>query len=124
MRIFLAGATGAIGGPLLRMLIAEGHQVTGMTRSPAKADALRAAGAQPAVADALDSAAVEKAVSDAKPEAVIHQLTAIPQRLDPRKIVRDFALTDRLRTDGTRILIDAARAAGAQRILAQSIAFA
>jgi nucleoside-diphosphate-sugar epimerase len=124
MRVFLAGATGTIGRPLVRMLIADGHHVTGMTRSPAKADALRAAGAEPVVADALDASAVARAVADAKPGAVIHQLTAIPERLDPRKIVRDFALTDRLRTDGTRILIDAAQAAGAERILAQSIAFA
>ncbi|HXN36924.1 MAG TPA: NAD(P)-dependent oxidoreductase [Solirubrobacteraceae bacterium] len=124
MRVFLAGATGAIGGPLVRVLVAEGHQVTGMTRSAAKADALRAAGAEPAVADALDAAAVGKVISEANPDAVIHQLTAIPERLDPRKIVRDFALTDRLRTDGTRILVEAARAAGAKRILAQSIAFA
>jgi len=123
MRVFLAGATGAIGRPLVRMLLAEGHYVTGMTRSPAKAEDLRAAGAQAAVADALDAQAVMAAVADAQPQAVIHQLTAIPARLDPRKIERDFALTDRLRTEGTRILVDAARAAGAERILAQSVAF-
>jgi 2-alkyl-3-oxoalkanoate reductase len=121
MRVFLAGATGAIGQPLVRMLIAEGHQVTAMTRSPAKADALRAVGADAVVADALDPAAVASAVSDARPDAVINQLTAIPGRLDPRKIERDFALTDRLRTEGTRILIEAAQAAGAERMIAQSI---
>jgi 2-alkyl-3-oxoalkanoate reductase len=124
VRVFVAGATGAIGRPLLRMLIAEGHEVTGMTRSPANAQALRAAGAEAILADALDAAAVTSAVRDSRPEAVIHQLTAIPARLDPRKIVRDFELTDRLRTEGTRILVDAARAAGAGRVLAQSIAFA
>ncbi len=122
MRVFLAGATGAIGRPLVRMLVAEGHQVTGMTRSPAKSDALREAGAEPVVADALDTAAVMKAVSDARPDVVVHQLTAIPERIDPRKMARDFALTDRLRTEGTRILVDAAQAVGAE-IVAQSIAF-
>jgi len=123
MRIFLAGATGAIGRPLVRMLVADGHHVTGMTRSPEKSASLSEAGAEPVVADALDAAAVSRAVAQAKPEAIVHQLTAIPERLDGRKIVRDFALTDRLRTEGTRILIDAARAAGVERMIAQSIAF-
>lgn len=121
MRVFLAGATGAIGRPLVRMLVADGHEVTGMTRSPAKAEELRAAGAQPVVADALDRPAVMRAVGEAQPEAVIHQLTAIPARIDPRKVERDFALTNRLRTEGTRNLIDAAQAAGVERIIAQSI---
>jgi nucleoside-diphosphate-sugar epimerase len=124
MRVFLAGATGAIGRRLVPMLIAEGHAVTGMTRSPEKAEELRAAGAEPVVADALDRAAVQAAVREAQPEAVIHQLTALPQRIDPRKIERDFALNDRLRSEGTRLLVDAAKAAGAKRIVAQSIAFA
>jgi nucleoside-diphosphate-sugar epimerase len=124
MRIFLAGATGALGRRLVPMLVAEGHQVTGMTRSPEKAESLRAAGAEPVVADALDGAAVEAAVREAHPEAVIHQLTALPQRIDPRKIERDFVLNDRLRSEGTRLLVDAAKAAGARRIVAQSIAFA
>jgi 2-alkyl-3-oxoalkanoate reductase len=124
VRVFLAGATGAIGAPLLRLLLAEGHEVTGMTRSPERAATLRAAGAEAVVADALDAPAVTSAVVDARPEAIVHQLTAIPPRLDPRKIVRDFALTDRLRTEGTRNLLAAARQAGASRIVAQSIAFA
>jgi nucleoside-diphosphate-sugar epimerase len=124
VRVFLAGATGAIGRQLLPLLVADGHQVTGMTSSAAKADALRSAGAEPAVADALDADAVMRAVAQARPDAVIHQLTAIPARLDPRKISRDFVVTDRLRTEGTRHLVAAAQAAGASRILAQSIAFA
>jgi nucleoside-diphosphate-sugar epimerase len=124
MRVFLAGATGVIGRRLVPMLLAEGHQVTGMTRSPGKAQQLRIAGAEPVVADALDRQAVQAAVREARPEAVIHQLTALPQRIDPRKIERDFELNDRLRSEGTRVLVDAARAAGAERILAQSIAFA
>jgi len=121
VRVFLAGATGAIGRPLVRMLVADGHQVTGMTRSAGKAAALRAAGVEPVVVDALDAPAVTRALAAAQPEVVINQLTAIPPRLDPRKIARDFALTDRLRTEGTRILIDAAHAAGARRMIAQSI---
>jgi 2-alkyl-3-oxoalkanoate reductase len=123
MRVFLAGATGVIGRRLVPQLLAAGHQVTGMTRSAGKADALRAAGAEPAVADALDAAAVTQAVCEARPDAVIHQLTSIPPRIDPRTYERDFAINDRLRSDGTRILVSAAQAAGATRILAQSIAF-
>jgi 2-alkyl-3-oxoalkanoate reductase len=124
VRVFLAGATGAIGAPLVRVLVADGHEVTGMTRSPERAPALRAAGAEPAIADALDAGAVMNAVLEARPDAVVHQLTAIPPRLDPRKLAREFALTDRLRTEGTRHLVAAAQAAGAARIVAQSIAFA
>lgn len=123
MRVFLAGATGAIGRRLVPLLIAEGHEVTGMTRSSERAQALREAGAQAVVADALDEGAVREAVSQARPQAVIHELTSLPARLDPRKIERDFRLNDRLRSEGTRHLVAAAQAAGAERILAQSIAF-
>jgi 2-alkyl-3-oxoalkanoate reductase len=123
MRVFVAGATGAIGKPLVRMLVADGHEVTGMTRSSERAESLRAAGATPVVCDALDAAAVRNAVASAEPQAVIHQLTAIPARLDPRRIVSQFELTDRLRTESTRILIGAAHAAGAERVIAQSVAF-
>jgi nucleoside-diphosphate-sugar epimerase len=124
MRIFLAGATGAIGRQLVPLLVSDGHDVTGATRSPTKVDALRAAEAEPVVLDALDAPAVRTAVTDARPDAVIHELTALPQRIDPRKMERDFALNDRLRSEGTRYLVDAAQAAGARRIIAQSIAFA
>lgn len=123
MRVFLAGATGAIGRRLVPMLLEEGHQVTGMTRSAEKADAVQASGAEPAVCDALDRQALTDAVRSARPDAVVHQLTAIPQRIDPRKIERDFALTDRLRTEGTHNLLAAARAAEVSRIVAQSVAF-
>ena len=123
MRIFLAGATGAIGSQLVPMLLAAGHEVTGTTRSPERAELLRSQGARAAVLDALDEGAVATAVRDAKPETVIHQLTALPKRIDPRSIERDFQLNDRLRTEGTRILLAAAREAGARRVLAQSIAF-
>jgi len=124
MRVFVAGATGVIGRQLVPILIAEGHQVTGMTRSPGKINALRTMGVEPVLADALDSEAVRAAVSGARPDAVIHQLTSLPPRVDPRRIERDFALNDRLRSEGTRILVAAAQAAGARRVLAQSIAFA
>jgi nucleoside-diphosphate-sugar epimerase len=123
MRVFLAGATGVIGRPLVPLLIADGHQVIGMTRSPEKVEALSSSGAQPVVVDALDAEAVMSAMRESRPDAVIHQLTAIPNRLDPRKIKRDFALTDRLRTEGTRHLVAAAQATGVRRIIAQSIAF-
>jgi 2-alkyl-3-oxoalkanoate reductase len=124
MRVFLAGATGAIGRQLVPLLLAEGHQVTGMTRSPQRAETLRAQGAEPVVADALDQGALRAAVLEARPDAVIHQLTSIPARLDPRRVERDFVLTDRLRSEGTRHLVAAAHEAGAGRVLAQSIAFA
>src|SRR5579859_2306597 len=124
MRVFVAGASGAIGRRLVPLLKASGHEVTGMTRSREKQDALRALGAEPVVADALDADAMRAALASAQPEAVIHQLTALPQRIDPRTIRRDFAMNDRLRSEGTRILVDAAVQAGASRIVAQSIAFA
>jgi nucleoside-diphosphate-sugar epimerase len=123
MRVFVAGATGTIGRRLVPALLDEGHQVTAMIRSPERGEQVRAMGAEPAVADALDGEAVRGAVLDCRPEALIHELTSLPRRIDPRKIERDFALNDRLRSEGTRNLVEAARAAGTRRILAQSIAF-
>ena len=123
MRIFIGGATGAIGRPLVRRLVAAGHEVTGTTRSPGRADVLRAEGAEAVVVDALDRHALVQAVVAARPEAVVHQLTQIPADLNPRKLAEQFAATNRLRSEGTRNLVDAARAAGAQRVVAQSIAF-
>lgn len=120
MKVFLAGASGALGRRIVPRLVAAGHAVTGMTRSPEKQDALRSAGAEPVVADALDARALESAVAAASPEIVIHQLTAIPAALNPRKAERQFTATNALRTEGTDNLIAAARAAGAGRILAQS----
>jgi nucleoside-diphosphate-sugar epimerase len=123
MRVFLAGATGVIGRRLMPMLLAAGHEVTGMTRTPAKLDALRASGAEAVLADALDGAAMRAAIAGARPDAVVHQLTSLPSRIDPRKIERDFVLNDRLRSEGTRNLVQAAQTAGTERIIAQSIAF-
>jgi 2-alkyl-3-oxoalkanoate reductase len=124
MRVFLAGATGVIGRRLVPLLSAEGHHVVGMIRSPAKEAELRAMGAEPAIAHALDAGAVRRAVAEARPDALIHQLTSLPRRIDPRKIKRDFESNDRLRSEGTRILVGAAQGAAVKRIIAQSIAFA
>jgi nucleoside-diphosphate-sugar epimerase len=123
MRVFLAGATGVIGRRLLPLLLAEGHEVTGMTRSSERVEQLRAAGAEAVVADAFDADALTRVVAEARPDAVIHQLTSIPSRIDPRKMRRDFATNDRLRREGTANLVAAATAAGVTRLLAQSVAF-
>lgn len=123
MRVFLAGATGVIGRRLLPQLLAAGHEVTAMTRSEAKLGELRAAGAEAVCADAFDATALKQAVAEARPDAVIHQLTSIPARIDPRKMERDFATNDRLRSEGTANLVTAAQAAGTSRIIAQSVAF-
>lgn len=124
MRVFVAGATGAIGRRLVPMLVEAGHDVTGMTRSEDKLDALRAAGCEPVVCDALDAAAARDAVAAAAPDVVVHQLTAIPRAINPRRMADDFVPTNRLRREGTRHLLDAALAAGARRVVAQSVAFA
>jgi nucleoside-diphosphate-sugar epimerase len=123
VKVLLAGATGVIGRQLLPLLLEQGHEVVAMTRSQAKLEGLRAAGAEPLQADALDAAAVSAAFEKARPDAVIHQLTSIPQRINPRTMVRDFADNDRLRTQGTANLVAAAQAVGASRFVAQSIAF-
>jgi nucleoside-diphosphate-sugar epimerase len=123
MRVFVAGASGAIGRPLIRKLVAAGHDVTGMTRSEARGEELRAAGATAALADVFDADALGAAMSAAAPEVVIHQLTALPERMNFRN--KDlYTATNRLRTEGTRNLLRGAQAAGAGRFLAQSIAFA
>ena len=123
MRVFLAGATGVIGSPLVPQLLKAGHEVTAMTRSVLRAAQLEAAGASPVVCDVFDADGVRAAMADASPEAVINQLTALPPRLhwgDPDV----FEANNRVRTEGTRILVDAALATGATRIVAQSLAFA
>jgi nucleoside-diphosphate-sugar epimerase len=122
MKVLVAGATGAIGKQLIPRLIARGHDVAGVTRTPAKAGALRALGATPLVADALDAEAIGEAVAQARPEVIVHELTALSGSLDMRRFDRDFAQTNRLRTEGTDHLLAAARAAGARRFVAQSYA--
>ncbi|MGO4614959.1 NAD-dependent epimerase/dehydratase family protein [Nocardia sp. 2YAB30] len=121
MRIFLAGATGVIGVRLLPLLIEAGHEVAGMTRSAAKADQLRAAGVEPVVCDVYDSDALTAAVVAFRPEMVMHQLTDLPD--DAALLPERAGANARIRTEGTRNLIAAARAAGAKRFLAQSIAW-
>jgi nucleoside-diphosphate-sugar epimerase len=123
VRVFLAGATGVIGRPLVPALRAAGHEVIAMCRTPERAEQARAAGAEPAIADALDAGAVRAAVASSRPDAVVNQLTALPKRIDPRRIERDFELNDQLRGEGSAILAAAARDAGAGRLVAQSIAF-
>src|SRR4051812_11804667 len=122
MKVFVAGASGAIGRPLVPKLIAAGHEVTGMTRSEESAARLRDAGAEALVADVFDEDRVRSGMAEAAPEVVVHQLTSLPDRLD----FRDKSLyedTNRVREEGTHILLEAARAAGARRMVAQSIAF-
>lgn len=119
MKVFLAGASGAIGRQLIPRLLQSGHDVVGMTRTPAKAAALDKLGARAVVADALQAEQVAAAVADAAPDAIIHELTAIGA-LNMRRFDRDFALTNRLRTEGTDHLLSAGRAIGVRRFVAQS----
>src|SRR5947209_3173068 len=121
MRVFVAGATGAIGTQLVPRLVAAGHEVHGMTRSESKQAMLYELGAVPVVADALDPDQVADAMARARPEAIGHQLTAIGP-LDMRHFARDFALTNRLRTEGPDHLLAAGQAVGVQRFVAQGVA--
>lgn len=123
-RIFLAGAGGAIGRRLVPLLVADGHHVTGTTRSAAKAGALHAAGIAPVVVDVFDAEALRAAVIAAAPEIVIHQLTDLPAKLDPALMEQAIGRNARIREIGTAHLMAAAKAAGARRMIAQSIAFA
>ena len=122
MKIFIAGATGAVGRRLIPALIQLGHQVIGMSRSKDKMKMIRASGATPVIADAFDAKALNNALQETKPDVVMHQLTSVPGRLNLRNIGRDFALTNRLRTEGTDHLLAAAKAAGVHRFIAQSFA--
>jgi 2-alkyl-3-oxoalkanoate reductase len=122
MHIFIAGASGAVGRSLVPLLIAHGHTVTGTTRSAAKAGALREIGAAPVVLDGLDRPAVLAAVAAARPDAIVHQMTALAGVGGLRRFERVFATTNRLRTEGTAHLLEAGRAAGVERFVAQSYA--
>jgi len=119
MKVFLAGATGAMGKQLVPRLVAAGHEVVGMTRSEAKRAALHDLGATAVLADALDPDRVAEAVGSAQPDVIVHQLTAIAG-LDMRRFDRDFGPTNRLRTEGTDHLLAAGRAVGVRRFVAQS----
>src|SRR5262245_11874692 len=120
MRVFLAGAAGAIGRRLVPLLLRAGHELTGTTRSAETASELARAGVVPAVLDVFDAQAVTVAVGAAKPAVVIHQLTDLPRQFDPARVVASYAKNARIRTEGTT----AAQAAGARRFIVQSIAFA
>jgi nucleoside-diphosphate-sugar epimerase len=120
MKVLVAGASGALGRQLVPRLVAAGHDVVGMTRT--SAELVRGLGATPVVADGLDPEAVARAVGRAEPEAIVHQLTALSGGIDPRHFDRDFAATNRLRTEGTDHLLAAGRAVGVRRFVAQSYA--
>jgi 2-alkyl-3-oxoalkanoate reductase len=123
MRIFVAGASGAIGNRLVAMLVERGHEVVGTFRSsPEKAERIRILGAEAIALDLLDPAAVRKAVIDAQPEAIVHEATALAGGGFSRRLDKTFAQTNRLRTEGTDALLAAAREAGVQRFVAQSFA--
>ena len=121
MRIFLAGATGIIGIRLLRLMLAEGHVIAAMTRTPGKVDGLRVAGVTPVLCDLFDERSLTAAVKDFQPDLVVHQVTDLPDRLED---LADFLpRNDRVRSEGTRNLLAAAKAANAAGFLAQSIAW-
>ena len=123
MRIFLAGASGVIGRRLIPLLLEAGHEVTGTTRSADKAAELKSSGVTPVILNVFDASAIRDAVVSARPEAMIHQLTDLPDVLDPARLSEALARNSRLRIEGTVNLVAAAQAAGARRLIAQSIAF-
>jgi nucleoside-diphosphate-sugar epimerase len=124
MRIFLAGSSGAIGRRLMPLLIGAGHDVTGMTRSADAARDLKAAGVTPAVADVYEADGLTRAVIAARPDIVMHQLTDLPRVFDETQVAAQYPRNARIRIEGTRNLVAAAKAAGARRFIVQSVAFA
>ena len=125
MRIFLAGASGAIGRRLMPLLRKAGHDVVGMTRSADAARDMKALGVEPAVVDVFDAEALKRAAVAARPEVVMHQLTDLPRVLnDEAQLAAAYPRNARIRTEGTRNLVAAAKAAGAKRFIVQSVAFA
>lgn len=123
MRVFVAGATGAVGRPLVRQLRQAGHEVSAATRDERRADALRDEGAEPVVCDVLDRDGLARAVAGASPEVVVNQLTDLPADLNPRKLKQYYRDNDRVRLEGGLNLLKAAAGAGARRIVVQSVAF-
>lgn len=120
MNIFVAGATGAVGRPLVSALIEAGHSVVGLTRTASKAAIIKGMGAQPVIADGLDAAAIGAVLASTRPDAVIHEMTDLTGATDLRHFDRAFASSNRLRTKGTDILLTAARETGVARFIAQS----
>lgn len=123
-RVFVAGASGAVGRRLCRLLVGDGWRVVGTTRSPAKVEMLEALGVEPVVVDVFDAEALLEAVVAASPEVVMHQLTDLPPALDPAQMPEALIRNARLRVTGTANLVTAAKAARVRRLIAQSIAFA
>lgn len=123
MKIFVAGAAGVIGRRLVPLLRQAGHSVVGTTRSTGRAEALRQLGAEPAVVDVFDADALRRAVTKAAPDVIIHQLTDLPAAPGAPGFEESRAHNSRLRIDGTRNLMAAAKAAGVKRVIAQSVAF-
>jgi nucleoside-diphosphate-sugar epimerase len=124
VRVFVAGGTGAIGRPLVAALVGAGHQVTVFSRSESRVTALGLPGVVAAVGDAFDATTLARAVRSAEPEVVVNQLTSLAQSANPVAVKRGFDATGRLRSEVSVTLVDAARAAGARRVIAQSISFA
>jgi nucleoside-diphosphate-sugar epimerase len=122
VRVLVAGASGVIGRPVVRQLVAAGHEVSGTTRSEARARDVESDGGAPLVCDALDASSLRAALAEGAPEVVVHELTALPRKLDPRK-KGVYDATSRLRREGTANLVAAAQGAGARRMVAQSVAF-
>lgn len=122
MRVFVCGASGAIGRPLLRLLVGAGHEVTGTTRTPEKAPRIEEFGAAAVVVNVYDLPALTAAMVAAKPDVVIHQLTDLPDVVDPQTLPGFVDANRRVRIDGTANVVNAAKAAGARRLIAQSIA--
>jgi nucleoside-diphosphate-sugar epimerase len=122
MRVFVAGATGAIGARLVPRLVKQGHEVVGTSRSPERTSGLRGQGAEPVVLDLLDAAAVREAVVAARPDSIVHQATALTGATDMKHFDQTFEATNRLRTEGTDALLAAAGEAGVRRFVAQSFA--
>ena len=120
MRILVAGASGAIGRPLVALLVNAGHSVVGLTRSRESGAALKRLGAEHAVADGLDASAIGAAVSAANPDVVVHEMTSLKGTIDLQHFDRTFAMSNRLRIEGTRNLLEAAKRAGVRRFVAQS----
>ena len=120
MKIFIAGATGAVGRPLVSACIKAGHSVIGLTRTPARAELIRGMGAEPAIADGLDADAIAAVLGSTTPDAVIHEMTNLAGATDLRNFDRTFAGSNQLRTRGTDILLAAARENGVRRFVAQS----
>src|ERR1700756_132654 len=123
MKIFLAGATGAIGRRLIPLLREAGHHVVGTTRSAEKTDALRTMGVEPVVVDVFDAPALSRIISTVRPDILVHQLTDLPYGLDPAKMAEASQRNARIRSEGTQNLVSAAIQAGVPRMVTQSIAW-